>query len=328
MGFQRKIQLLNIPRQQFVHVQPVKTLLNGTFVTDQNISLNDSYKNQKKNNKYSKHQTTSYSKSASYKGPDANGHYLSYAFLLQDKNRNEERHIGMIDSEKSENNDNNIPTIPEVELTPILPYLQKMEDDSISNDIAMNTATPKYRLIPKTFGARHSQRRVRSMINKIETYIKFRRQKLIIIETASPAWQGIVLIVMGTVTILITCTLGQFTNDYSNTQQQQQQYRGPGVRNSTNGSQRREQLLQKHNPSPSTTIAKRKVTLQSVHQIATPSQYEVSTSTSGMSTATGSTRPPAASYSNTTTTTNMTANPNISYRKTVASAHARSRVTQ
>lgn len=318
IGFQRKVQLLNIPRQQFVNVQPVKTLLNGTFVTDQNIQLNDSYRNQK--NKYSKHQGSSYSKSSSYKGPDSNGHYLSYAFVLQDKNQNVERHIGMIDTETT-NNENNSPTTLEVELTPILPFLQRIDEDN--NDGGSSSSIPsKYRLIQKTFGARHSQRRVRSMITKIETYIKFRRQKLIIIETASPAWQGIVLIVFGSVTILITFTLGQFMNEYNS----QQQYRGPGMRNSSNGSYRREQLLQKHNPSPSATIAKRKVTLQSVNQIATPSQYEVNTATAANTTSSTSTRPPSSTPSY--TTTNMTANPNISYRKTVASAHARSRVTQ
>lgn len=319
IGFQKKIQLLNIPRQQFVNVQPVKTLRNGTFVTDQNIHLNDSYRNQK--NKYSKHQGASYGKSSSYKGPDSNGHYFSYAFVLQDKNQNEERHIGMIDTDaSSNNNENNLPTTPEVELTPILPFLQRIDDDTNNNYDGGSSLPTKYRLIPKTFGARHSQRRVRSMINKIETYIKFRRQKLVIIETASPAWQGIVLIVFGSVTILITCTLGQFMNEYNS----QQQYRGPGMRNSSNGSHRREQLLQKHNPSPSASIAKRKVTLQSVNQIATPSQYEVNTTTTN--TTSSSTRPPTSTSSY--TTTNMTANPNISYRKTVASAHARSRVTQ
>jgi hypothetical protein len=341
IGFQKKIQLVNIPRQQFVHVQPVKTWYNGTFVTDQNIELQDtSYKKKKNNKKYGKHQSSSYSKSASYKGPDSNGHYLSYALVLQDKNPNTERHIGMIHKEETtdtDGNDNDIPTIPEVDLTPILPFLQKMDDNDNNDlnnhhDISAATPPPKYRLIPKLFGARHSQRRVRSMINKIDTYIKFRRQKLVIIETATPAWQGIVLIVMGTVTVLITCTLGQFTNDTDYYYQQQQQYRGPGMRNSITATQRRrEQLLQKHNPSPSTTLAKRKVTLQSVHQIATPSQYEVSTAATA--TATTTTRSRSTTGTNHTTSSvrttrpsaamNMNVNPNLSYRKAVTSAHAR-----
>ena len=327
IGFQRKIQLHNIPRQQLINVQPVKTLLNGTFVTDQNIQLNEAYN---KRNKYSKHQNPNYSKGASYKGPDSNGHYLSYAFVLQDKNNDDERRIGMIDVDnKSDSsgdgnskNDDQTSSIPEVDLTPLFPFLQKVDEDQSSSNNAVRTP-PKYRLIPKTFGARHSQRRVRSMILKIESYVKFKRQKLVIIETASPAWQGIVLIVLGVVTVMITCTLGQFTNDYYATPQQ---YRGPGMRNSTTGSQRREQLLQKHNPSPSAAIAKRKVTLQSVNQIATPSQYEVNTSTTSATTATP--RPPSTSSYTTNAATNMRANPNVSYRKAVASAHARSRVTQ
>jgi hypothetical protein len=331
IGFKRTIHLYNIPRQQIINVQSVKTISNGTFVTDQNIVLMETFKK-----KYSKHQPSSYSKSSSYKGPDENGHYISYAIVLQDKNPNQQQQerIGMINQDSNDGNNNNneeeITPIPEVELQPILPFLQNIDND--------NDNGQQYRLIPRMFYAKHSQRRVRSMISKIETYIKHRRQKLIIIENASPAWQGIVLIVFGAVTILITCTLGQFTNEtnYYDPYSSRRNVSSNTTRNNKNNNNiTKEKRLQQHNLLPSASIAKRKTTLQSMNQVTTPSQYEVQTQSTTSSSnnkrnnSTSSTNNTAGTTNmNRTTTNNSNNNSNVNYRKTIASAHARSRVVQ
>lgn len=286
IGFLRPVKVSNLHRDQIAGVMPIKTQRDGTFVTDRNIVLMDPYTKKKGKKKYS------YAKSSSYKGPDENGYYLTYAIILEKKEDSGNR---------LDNTESNIleDTVPQVDLTPLLPYLDLY--DAPSSD-ATNVDAPsskKYRLIPRKFGTRHNQRRVRSMIQKIEGYIKHRRQKIVINENAAPAWQGIVLLVVAATTLLITIALGQFYDE--------EVIKGPGIR--------RKEQLKKHNPSPSTTIAKRKLVVQNANQIATPMQYEVNTLA----------QPPAAGKPKARAST---ANPNMNYRRAVASAHSQSRVTR
>jgi hypothetical protein len=291
IGFHRSIKISNIHRQQLSNVMGIKTKRDGTFVTDQNVVLMEPYTTKKKG----KSKSSSYAKSSAYKGPDENGHYLTYAILLRDR-----------DTSKPDivvNGEEETETVPEVDLTPLLPYLDAIE--STSDSAKMEPHPPQYRLIPRKFGTRHSQRRVRTMVQKIESYMKHRRQKLVVIENAAPAWQGIVLIVVGAMVVLITCAVGQFYDEVA--------HRGPGVR--------RKEQLKKHNPSPSTIIAKRKMVVQNVNQLATPLQYEVRTAPNVAVSATKTNKV------STTSSSSSSNNPNVNYRRAAASAHARSRVT-
>jgi hypothetical protein len=288
IGFVRPVKLSNMHRDQITGVMPIKTLRDGTFVTDRNVVLMDPYTKRKGKKK------STYAKSSSYKGPDENGYYLTYAIILEKK----------VDSNSAEDNvESNIllgDTVPQVDLAPLLPYLDLYESpvsDATNSDATSSSKT--YRLIPRKLGTRHNQRRVRSMIQKIEGYIKHRRQKLVINENAPPAWQGIVLLVLGATTLFITMALGQFYDE--------EVIKGPGIR--------RKEQLKKHNPSPSTTIAKRKLVVQNANQIATPMQYEVNTVAA----------PPAAAKPKAGVSTT---NPNLNYRRAVASAHSQSRVTR
>ena len=287
IGFVRPVKLSNLHRDQIANVMAVKTQRDGTFVTDRNIVLMDPYVKKKGKKKQT------YQKSSSYKGPDENGNYLSYAIILQKKEQS---------NSEQESNESNIlgETISQVDLTPLLPYVDSLESTaSDTADIDPSLTLKQYRLIPRKFGTRHNQRRVRGMVQKIEGYIKHRRQKLVIHENAAPAWQGIVLIVLGATTLLITIALGQFYDE--------EVVKGPGVR--------RKEQLKKHNPSPSSTIAKRKLVVQNANQIATPMQYEVQTV---------ATKPPPPPLPK----DRGPDNPNLSYRRAVASAHAQSRVTR
>jgi hypothetical protein len=284
VGFVSPVKVPNLHRDQIAGVMPIKTKRDGTFVTDRNIVLMDPYTKRKGKKKFT------YAKSSAYKGPDENGYFLTYAILLEKK---EENH-----SAQEDHAERNIlgDTVPHVDVTPLLPFLDPYESDDTNAD----SSSKKYRLIPRKFGTRHNQRRVRNMVQKIEGYIKHRRQKLVVTENAAPAWEGIVLLVVGATTLLITISLGQFYDE--------EVIKGPGIR--------RKEQLKKHNPSPSTTIAKRKLVVQNANQIATPMQYEVNTVAAPPPAA----KPKGKGSSNT--------NPNLNYRRAVASAHSQSRVTR
>ena len=89
------------------------------------------------------------------------------------------------------------------------------------------------------------------MIQKIESYVKRRRQKLVVRENSPPSWQGVLLMVFGGIGIILAALLGQF--------QEETAVKGPGVRR---------QLSHKK------TV---KHTVADSYASATPARYEVST---------------------------------------------------
>jgi hypothetical protein len=154
-GFRTGISL-HLSRRQLVQALPVKTLADGTFVTAEAIKLNEEWKSRsskkdKKGKKHSKHQPSS----NTYKGPDEHGFYLSYAILLRDKEEttagNEPiRAVG--DVEESERDD--------VDLSPIRQFLDKTDEPGV------------HRLILRKFRLSQTKRRVRTMTQKVDSYIK------------------------------------------------------------------------------------------------------------------------------------------------------------
>ena len=80
------------------------------------------------------------------------------------------------------------------------------------------------------FGLSQTRMRVRSNVNKVESYIKRRRQKLLLKESATLPWQGILCLVFGLVFFLLVILLGQFFEEEPRKQG------GPGSRRSYNKS--------------------------------------------------------------------------------------------
>ena len=201
---------LNIARRQLVSSLPVKTQKDGTFVADENVKIDDytagrnQYKKGKKGKKYNKKKNT-----GNYKGPDDDGYYLSYEFIFKDKDiatvhrrvREQGEMAGEApDADESEDEQN----LPEtVSLEPLMPFLQATNDDD------------EYRLVVRQFRSAQSRRRVRTMTQKVTSYIKRRRQKLVVKENAAPSWQGIVMLVLGLVGFLLSVLLGQVWEEES-----------------------------------------------------------------------------------------------------------------
>lgn len=227
VGWGRRVSLLEIPRHQVQPAYAVKTTRNGDFVTDKNIQLIDRYDPKEKKKKKGR--------SSAYKGPDENGHYLSYAIVLTDKGESEAPEHPHAYGNRVES----LPPTPEVKLDKLKHLLQRYQKED---------GKSYYRLIPRQLNVRQSKRRVRTMVQKVESYAKRRRQKLVVKESSAPSWQGVLLIVFGVVILLITIILGQF--------QEPVQHSGPGMRRQ-----------QHHKPSST----------RDAYSRTTPRQYEVST---------------------------------------------------
>ncbi len=210
----RKQTKLTVSRSQLIHALPVRTLKDGSFVSDDKVSTDDHTRNNKGKKKSKTNANT-------YKGPDQEGYYISYAVYFQDKN-------AMADEKNSPNSAD----IPPVSLTPLLEFLTPVKDQE-----------GQYRLTMSHFGNFQTRRRVRTMIQKVLSYTKRRRQKVLIKESRSPSWQGIVMVVLGVIGTLLSILLGQIWDEDDPSQRSkkparrnnQQRPGGPGARRETVG---------------------------------------------------------------------------------------------
>ena len=241
---------LHFARKQLVGTLPVKTLQDGTFVTQDAIKLNEEWKQRASNKKgkkgSSKH--TPSSSSNTYKGPDEHGFYLSYALLLRDK----EPTNGTMEEEDEGKSagtssglviEEDIIEAQDVDLSPVRPYLDATDEPGV------------HRLTLRKFRLSQTKRRVRTMTQKVDSYIKKRRHKLLLKENAPPSWQGILLCVIGLIGVLLSFLLGQFWDEAPGSS-------GPGVR-------RQRKHLPHDNPRKPKSID------NSVMQTQTPARYEV-----------------------------------------------------
>ena len=215
IGWKRTVVIDALARSQLLSATPVKTNKRGAFVTDQNIQLTEPYDRsaKKKNKKYSS------KKQSSYKGPDDEGNYLTYAIVLLDKTDGPDVSSSSSNG-KNETKDEEAakrqpqqPQQPDVDLRLLHPYMERFETDP---------GEWAFRLIPRRFGVRQSRRRVRTMIQKIESYVKRRRQKLSVRENSPPSWQGVLLMVFGCIGVILSAVLGHFRDESA--------IRGPGAR--------------------------------------------------------------------------------------------------
>jgi hypothetical protein len=222
IGWTRAVDL-QVAREQVLNALAIKTQQDGTFVTDQGVTTDDYQRhNQKQGKKKNK-------KSSNYKGPDENGEYISYAIYLRDKSRiiepedlpfrqakEQEPPVKVVGEDEP---------LPVVSLAPIHQYLHPTDE------------LGEFRLILRQFRMAQSRRRVRTILQKITSYIKHRRQKLVLKENSPPSWQGILMTVVGLIGFLLSLLLGQIWDeddivkakrDHKNKKKQQQQ--GLGTR--------------------------------------------------------------------------------------------------
>jgi len=238
-GWHRKV-VAEFPRRQLLQAFAVKTDVDGNFV-EANPKLDDDVV-------YAPHKGRKTGKykpknAGHYKGPDKNGHYYSYAVVLQDKvpEQQQRRH-----EHREGEPTNDLPAEETVKFgSDFDPYLVDLGDGG------------KKRLIVRQFQIGQSKRRVRMMVSRIDGYIKQRRQRLIVKEQAVPSWQGILMIVLGLVGFLITLLVGQFWDEHLPGSA------GPGVRRHSQQQQQQRRSVEQRRSS--------------AYDRTTPSRYEVRT---------------------------------------------------
>ena len=172
-------------RDQLVGAQAVKTDKAGNF-----LSI-DTSRYEPPGRKGKKHNT------GSYKGPDEDGSYRSYGIKFKASSGNKETEDG--DAAKDSEN----APVPDGDFKPVMKYLNRLEDEQEET----------YMLYMRKFGISQSRTRIRSTISKLESYIKKRRQKVVIKESATLPWQGIVFLIFGLLGLMLTLLIGQFWDE-------------------------------------------------------------------------------------------------------------------
>lgn len=252
LGWGRKLRL-EFPRRQLLDAMPVKTDASGVFV-EGTPNVNDDYlprqTAKKKGKKYSA------ASKPSSKGPDADGNYVSYAIVLTDQDPEADTEVAEPNRD-GEEGDNANQVLPVQDLSMFKEYLEPLES-KVSDD--GKTPLRQYRLILRKFRIAQSKRRVRTILTKLEAYIKHRRTLLVVKETSPPAWQGILGIVLGLMGALLTLLIGQLWDESSPSAS------GPGVRRESRGGSNRSSVDRPRETMKRTTPAKYEVATSHQHQ--------------------------------------------------------------
>lgn len=182
------------PRTQLHSAQPIKIDKEGNFIE---IDI-DRYEPPPRKGK------KKYKSGYNSKGPDSEGRYKTYRInLLKESPKRDDD--GNVDG----NNDKG--KIADGDFSKVKYYL-KEEDNGL------------YSLHFRHFTLSQTRMRIRSSVSKVESYIKKRRQKLLVKESATLPWQGILCLIFGLVGLLLTLLVGQFWDEPPRKQG------GPGAR--------------------------------------------------------------------------------------------------
>jgi hypothetical protein len=190
---------LQFARSQLVNAEPVKTLDDGTYL---NIKpdLREEVKVYKGKQKYQ----------YNYKGPDKDGNYLSYALILRNANKT--------DSQQGQSSGETEGHFVERDISAVGKYAMQLDDGT-------------YRLILRQFRISQSRRRIKTMIQKVESFVKYRREKLIVKENAPPSVRGIIMIVVGAVGFILTLLIGEIWHEETGAYRDgHKKSSGPGAR--------------------------------------------------------------------------------------------------
>ena len=189
-------------RRQLIQAQAIKVDATGKFVKlDDSNPFVPLYRNKKyKGNK------KTYQKDLN-SGPDKEGNFDSYHLVLQpgksDNVKKEKEGV-----EDSEDDDK----VEESDFEAIKDYTTMDNEGHLL--ISM-----------RRFNLGQTRRRTRTVVNKVDTYIKRRRDKLVIKENASLSVWGILQLVIGLFVFLLTILLGQFMEE-----SKPRRHGGPGAR--------------------------------------------------------------------------------------------------
>ncbi len=188
-----RTQTVVFARTQLHSAQATKVDKAGTFLSVDQSKYEPAPRGDKKKNKGYK--------SGAYKGPDENGEYRSYSIKFHPKTPSG------VEKTEEDIEDGDFGFVKDL-----------MEKETLDDGSEL------YVLHMRKFGLSQSRTRIRSSINKVESYMKRRRQKLLVKESAPLPWQGILLLIFGLMGLMLTLLIGQFWEEPPRKQA------GPGVR--------------------------------------------------------------------------------------------------
>ncbi|KAL7557755.1 hypothetical protein ACA910_006229 [Epithemia clementina (nom. ined.)] len=258
----KAIKLSNIPRNQVLGAKPVKVNAAGVVV-NHNVNINEEWKYEGSNKKKK-------GNSNNYKGPDKDGNYLTYVVMLQNKDPNKRGENGASNQQTEEGGGETV-NAGEAAATG-----GGEQDDALSDFVDLSTIMPllvrgddandphKLYLVLRQQGIAQARRRVRTMVQKVDSYAKRRRHKLLVKENTAPDWKAVLMLVFGGCTFLISLLLALFWEEDEALAAQRQA--GPGARRR----QQQQQQQQKSSSSKSSSST-------NPYQRTIPARYEVST---------------------------------------------------
>ncbi len=191
--YHRKSTKITFPRQQLLRTQQVKTDRHGHFLREDSSQSDyhmETYTTKDENgNIIERKRSVPINSNIHSTGPDKNGDYDSYSIVLEDPA-----------SEQYKEKDESQKTTLLTDLKPIYPFGTKNEYG-------------QFVFIFRQFGVAQSKRRVRTMVQKIESYVNQRRSKIVVQEETDLSWKGIVGLVIGLFGILVTILFGQLLEE-------------------------------------------------------------------------------------------------------------------
>lgn len=182
---------VTFPPKQIVGANIVKTYKDGT-VTDLHSHAHH-HIHQSKHDKKMEKRPEKHRKSDDAYGPDEHGLYESYNIEFK-----------TLQPQQRQDDDNDRYNDEETENSSLDELLQFAALDETTNNLVLHM---------RLFNVGQTRRRVRSIISRVNMYTQGKRDKLTVRENSTVAWQGIVAIIFGVFSLLISCLVTSFWDD-------------------------------------------------------------------------------------------------------------------
>ena len=178
----------------------------------QEMDDNNKKKGQKKYNKYKyKYNTNGYNYRTG--GPDEDGFYDSYVIVLrdplpktvydQDEGNDHDQSPSMKMARQMQEQHNRMTNDPNSLVNRLAPYAV-VED---GRDMSSST---EYALHLRDFNIGSTRRLARTVVSKLNAYVKGRRSSVLIRESRPVPWQGLVMLILGIFSTVLCLLIGQF----------------------------------------------------------------------------------------------------------------------
>mmetsp|Transcript_19660 Transcript_19660/g.27999 ORF Transcript_19660/g.27999 Transcript_19660/m.27999 type:complete len:391 (+) Transcript_19660:263-1435(+) len=177
---------------------------------DEEQPMNDKNKRKKKYEKYKrKYNTNGYNYRTG--GPDEDGNYDSYVVVLRDPLpstesdavEDHEESPSMTMARQMQEQHKRMANDPNSLANRLAPY-------AIASDGRELASSTEYILHLRDFNVGYTRRMARTVVSKINAYIKGRRSSFIIRESRPIPWQGLVMLILGIFSTVLCLLIGQF----------------------------------------------------------------------------------------------------------------------